>query len=79
MLVTSMQKRGNIYSLGLTAEHKAIIAKLYADQFSAFKIGRLIHAFQHSHPVHFVVRITRADQSTLKGVVHDFKVPQRAR
>ncbi|SDD22376.1 hypothetical protein SAMN05216345_10722 [Cupriavidus sp. YR651] len=79
MVITSMQKKENIYSLGLASEHKAVIAKLYADQFSAFKIGRLIHAFQHSTAVNFVVRITRTDQSTLKGVVHDFTVPQRGR
>lgn len=74
--VMSMQKAKDHYKLKLENKHQAILAKLSIEKFSEHKIGRLISAFRKSASVDFHLRVTRADQATMKGYVEDFVVPK---
>lgn len=76
MQVMSMQKYEGYYKVKLENKHQAMLARLTIEDFTDYKIGRLISAFRKSTMVDFYLRITRTDQATLKGYVLDFTVPQ---
>ncbi len=76
MQVMSMQKYDDHYKIKLENKHQAVLARLTIANFSDHEIARLISAFRMSTMVDFRLRITRTDQSTLKGYVEGFTVPQ---